>query len=130
MITYRTDAPLDVVTFRDLVKRTTLNRDLDDDAKGQRMLDNADFLYTAWDGDRVVGFIRGLTDYGDVVYVADLGIDQEYWRQGIGKSLLSLIDQELGTKMHVVLLASELAADYYAKVGFAKHPRGYIKSPK
>ena len=130
MITYRTDAPLDVVTFRDLVKRTTLNRDLDDDAKVQRMLDNADFLYTAWDGDRVVGFIRGLTDYGDVVYVADLGIDQEYWRQGIGKSLLNLIDQELGTKMHVVLLASELAADYYAKVGFAKHPRGYIKGPK
>ena len=130
MITYRTDAPLDVVTFRDLVKRTTLNRDLDDDAKVQRMLDNSDFLYTAWDGDRVVGFIRGLTDYGDVVYVADLGIDQEYWRQGIGKRLLNLIDQELGTKMHVVLLASELAADYYAKVGFTKHPRGYIKSPK
>jgi GNAT superfamily N-acetyltransferase len=115
--------------FKDLIRRTTLNRQLDDDHKLQRMLDNADFLYTAWDGAQPVGFVRGLSDYGDVTYVADLGVDQNYWRQGIGKQLLALIDRELGTGMHTVLLASELAADYYAKVGFTKDPRGYIKNP-
>lgn len=129
MITYRTDSQLDTTTFKDLIQRTTLRRRLNDDALLQRMLDNADFLYTAWDGDRVVGFTRGLTDYGDVTYVADLGIDQEYWHQGIGKQLLGLIDQQLGPNLHTVLVASKLAENYYEKMGYVKDPRGYVKNP-
>ncbi|GAX01328.1 GNAT family N-acetyltransferase [Secundilactobacillus silagei] len=129
IIEYKNDVKLDVPTFRDLIKRTTLNRQLDDDDKLQRMIDNADFLYTAWDGDQVVGYTRGLTDYGDVTYVADLGIDQVYWHQGIGRHLLQMIDAQFGEKLHTVLFASKLAENYYAKVGYTKSDRGYTKSP-
>jgi len=129
-ITYRKYATLSISDFRDLIVRTQLNRDVDDEEKLRKMRDNADFLYTAWDGQKVVGYIRGLTDDADVLYIADLGIDKDYWRQGIGRQLLKMIDEGIGAHVHQVLLASELAAGYYSKVGFTKDTRGYMRQPK
>lgn len=127
MIEYRTDEKINVLTFKELITRTTLHRRLDDLVRLQNMLDHADFMYTAWDDSQVIGYIRGLTDYGDVTYIADLGIDKKYWHQGIGTKLLALVEQELGTDLNTVLVASQLAENYYEKVGFTKTTRGYLK---
>jgi N-acetylglutamate synthase-like GNAT family acetyltransferase len=129
-IKYEKEELLTIPTFRDLIKRTTLNRDVTDDDKLLNERDNSDFFYTAWDGDEVVGYVRGLTDYADVLYVADLGVDKAYWHQGIGRELMAMVDAGIGQHLHQVLLASEYAADYYAKLGFTKVPRGYIKQPQ
>ncbi|KRN03360.1 hypothetical protein FD13_GL000144 [Levilactobacillus senmaizukei DSM 21775 = NBRC 103853] len=129
MIEYKVDKMLDVATFKDLILRAKIHRQTNDDAKLQRMLDNANYLFTAWDGDQVVGYTRGLTDYADAVYVADLAVDEHYRYQGIGRHLLELVDQEVGHSIHSVLFASELAKDFYAKIGYTKDPRGYVKNP-
>lgn len=130
MIEFQTKKELNVATFKDLIQRTKLHRQLNNEDKLQKMITNADFLYTAWNGKKVVGYVRGLTDYADVVYVADLGVDENYRHQGIGKGLLKLIDENLGQELHSVLLASEYAKDYYAKVGYEKDNRGYVKNPQ
>lgn len=130
MIEFKTKKELDEATFKDLIIRTKLHRQLNNDDKLQKMIENADFLYTAWDGEKVVGYVRGLSDYADMIYVADLGVDENYRHQGIGKGLLKLVDENLGKELHSVLLASEYAKDYYAKVGYIKDERGYIKNPQ
>ncbi|WP_125544776.1 GNAT family N-acetyltransferase [Levilactobacillus lindianensis] len=130
MITYQMDAKLDAANFKDLLVRTELHRQINDDQKLQGMLDHADFLYTAWDGDKVVGYVRGLTDYADVIYIADLAVDADYRHQGIARHLLGMVQDQLGQTLHTVLLASLYAKDFYAKIGFTKDSRGYVKNPQ
>lgn len=129
MITYQTDQKLDVATFKDLILRAKIHRQTNDHAKLQRMLTNADFLFTAWDGDEVVGYVRGITDYADAVYVSDLAVDDQHRYAGIGRRLLEMVDEQVGHELHSVLFASEYAKDFYGKIGYMKDPRGYVKNP-
>lgn len=116
--------------FKAIIERSGLHRQTDDQKKLQNMLMNASILISAWDENTIVGYIRVLTDYGDVAYVADLAVDKNYWNKGIGRNLMSELEAVLGDRIHIVLLASELAKDYYEKIGFSHDPRGYVKVPK
>ncbi len=127
MITYRTDRHITTAQLRQVYEAAGLHRRLDE-SRLAAAIAGADFLLTAWDDERLVGACRGLTDYADVIYIADLAVDQTYAKQGIGRQLLQLVDELSGGDLNQVLLASAVAADYYAKVGFTKHPRGYFKA--
>ncbi|MEY2373982.1 GNAT family N-acetyltransferase [Lentilactobacillus buchneri] len=128
-ITYSMTKTMRVSDYQDIVTRAKLHRQLNDETKIYNMLQHADYLFTAWDGDKLVGFSRGMTDYGDMVYVGDLGVDENYRKLGIGHHLLDMVSEKFGSGMHVGLFASEMAKDYYEKVGFTKDPRGYMKNP-
>ncbi|OLQ38379.1 hypothetical protein ATX28_09190 [Oenococcus oeni] len=128
-ITY-SDKKISVDELCDVIKRSTLKRQIENKQKIKNMLEHADFLYTAWDGNKIVGYTRGITDYGDVVFIDDLGIDKEYWHKGIGSHLIKMVIEKFGNDIHIVLVASKLARDYYAKLGFIRDERGYVKSPE
>lgn len=129
MIEYKTNEPITVEQFATIIQKTGLTRRLDDKERLEKMMTHADFLITAWIDDQIVGFARGLSDYSSVVYVADLGVAKNQWNKGIGKGLMAQVIDYVGEDTHIVLLASKLAADYYAKLGFIKDPRGYVKLP-
>ncbi|MDP1957647.1 MAG: GNAT family N-acetyltransferase, partial [Rhodocyclaceae bacterium] len=90
------------------------------------MLKHADLTITAWDGARLVGIARTLTDFSYVAYLADLAVDAAYQRHGIGKRLIRETKQRLGRECMIVLLAAPMANDYYAKVGFTHNPRAWM----
>src|SRR5580698_4388012 len=89
-IQYRDDASLTVSMAIDLYNRSRLGKrrpvHRPDIFKG--MLDNATLTVTAWDGGRLVGISRSLTDFTYVAYLADLAVDADYQKSGIGRTLI------------------------------------------
>jgi len=127
-ILYRDDVSLGVEEAIDLYRRSTLGerRPVDRPEDFAAMLAHANLTMSAWLGDRLVGVARTLTDFAYVAYLADLAVDAELQRQGIGKRLVEETRRRLGPRCTIVLLAAPKAADYYAKIGFEHHPRAWV----
>ena len=71
-----------------------------------KMLEHGNLTISAWDGDRLVGISRALTDFAYCCYLSDLAVDQAYQRHGIGKEMLALTRRELGDQVALILLAA------------------------
>ena len=128
MITYHIDRPLTPAVFIDLLVRSTLGerRPIADAEAIAGMLAHADLTVTAWDGERLVGVARSVTDFTYCCYLSDLAVDVAYQRQGIGVELIAHTQAQLGPRCNIILLAAPAAADYYGHVGFEHHPRCWI----
>lgn len=116
--------------FVDLLNRSTLGerRPVDDPKSITAMLRHANLLCTAWDGDKLVGVARSLTDFEFCCYLSDLAIDEAYQKRGIGKELIALTKSRLGNKAKIILLAAPKAEGYYPKIGFDAHHSAWILS--
>jgi GNAT superfamily N-acetyltransferase len=127
-IQYHTDRAISEAEFVDLLRRSTLaeRRPVDDPKCIQAMLRHADLLCTAWDGPRLVGVARSVTDFEYCCYLSDLAVDQAYQKRGIGKKLIELTQSKLGARANLILLAAPKAVDYYPKIGFDAHPSAWI----
>ncbi|OGA43204.1 MAG: GNAT family N-acetyltransferase [Betaproteobacteria bacterium RIFCSPLOWO2_12_FULL_63_13] len=127
-IAYRDDAKISVDAAIDLYRRSTLGerRPIDRPDIFECMISNASLIVTAWHGERLVGISRSLTDFAYVAYLADLAVDSDYQRRGIGKQLIEETKQRLGSECMIVLLAAPMANGYYPKIGFEHNPRAWM----
>lgn len=127
-ITYKNDADISVDQALALFQASTLGerRPVSRPDIFAGMLKHADVLVSAWDGDRLVGIARTLTDFSYVAYLADLAVDRDYQRLGIGKRLLAETKKALAEECMIVLLAAPKANDYYPALGFEHNPRAWI----
>ena len=128
MIRYSTSEAISVEAFVDVLKRSTLGerRPVDDADVMEAMLSKADVIATAWDGDLLVGVARCLTDFAYCCYLSDLAVDVGYQHQGIGKQLVATARSVLAENCKIILIAAPAAVDYYAKIGFTKHPSAWV----
>lgn len=133
MVTYlRTDAlTVDINQARELYRASTLGerRPIDDDARFTAMVRNANLIFTAWDGELLVGIARSLSDFAHCTYLADLAVRVSHQRQGIGKELMRLTQEAGGAGTNLILLAAPAAVDYYPRVGFTNHPSAWWLRP-
>lgn len=90
------------------------------------MLRHADLLCTAWDGDKLVGVARSVTDFEFCCYLSDLAVDETYQKCGIGRELIALTKSRLGSKAFIILLAAPKAEGYYPKIGFEPHRSAWV----
>ena len=120
--------PLTPEQFLDLLNRSTLGerRPIDDPDTIAGMVANADITLSAWDGDKLIGVARSVTDFAYCCYLSDLAVDAAYQRQGIGVELMARTQAMLGPKCKMILLAAPAAADYYGHVGFDHYPRCWV----
>lgn len=127
-IEYRDDADIGVQAAIDLYKRSTLGerRPVDRPDIFEGMLENANLTVSAWSGKRLVGIARSLTDFTYVAYLADLAVDAEYQKRGIGKRLIEETRRRLKPECMIVLLAAPKANEYYPKLGFEHNPRAWV----
>ena len=105
-ITYHTNQPVTAEAVADIFRRSGIRRPFDDLPRIQSMLDNANLTVTAWDGDRLVGVGRALTDFSFCCYLSDLAVDREYQRQGIGREIIAQVQGALGDESMLLLLAA------------------------
>lgn len=117
-ITYRTDAIVTAAAVADVFRSSGIRRPIDDLQRIQRMIDNADVMLTAWDGDRLVGVARTLTDWTYCAYLSDLAVRAEYQRRGIGKELMARLRAALGPEVMLLLLSAPNAMSYYPHTGY------------
>jgi predicted N-acetyltransferase YhbS len=120
IISYRINDPISPKQFADLIQRSGLRRPVDSLDRLAQMLEHANLTITAWDGDKLVGISRSLTDFSYCCYLSDLAVDREYQRQGIGQELVRRTQETLGDEVMILLLASPEAMEYYPHIGFEK----------
>ncbi|WP_371825256.1 GNAT family N-acetyltransferase [Paenibacillus soyae] len=103
-----------------------IKRPSDDLARIQKMIDSATLIVSAWDGEKLVGLARALTDYSYCCYLSDLAVDGSYQKHGIGNELVSRIQNQIGEQCSLVLLSAPGALDYYPKLGFEKADNAFV----
>jgi len=124
---YSVERAVSTEQFIDVLKRSTLaqRRPVDDPECIASMLQHANLLCTAWDGDELVGIARSVTDFSYCCYLSDLAVDAAYQRRGIGKELIRATQSRLGPRCRIILLAAPQAVGYYPAIGFAQHPSAW-----
>jgi GNAT superfamily N-acetyltransferase len=127
MISYSNQVSITAKQAIDLYERSTLGerRPINNVTTFELMLKNANLIVTAWDDDKLIGISRSLTDFAYVAYLADLAVDEQYQRIGIGKQLIEETKARLGPECMIVLLAAPKANAYYEHLGFEHNPRAW-----
>ena len=118
-IVYSLEPDLPVEEFRDILIASTLaeRRPVDDAARLEKMLRQADLIVTAREGARLVGISRAITDFSYCCYLSDLAVDVEYQRQGIGRRLIEETRARAGESATLILISAPAAEGYYPKIG-------------
>lgn len=124
-INYRVNAGISSGQFIDVLNRSTLGqrRPVEDLECIDGMVRNANLMVTAWDGDKLVGVARSVTDFHYACYLSDLAVDVAYQRMGIGRALIAHTQKKLGPRCKIRLISAPGAADYYPKIGFVRNTK-------
>lgn len=72
----------------------------------------------AWDGERLIGFTRALSDGVHRAYIEDVVIDPDYRGQGIGEQLVASLVDALGDVHIVSLFCEPERVPFYSRNGF------------
>jgi GNAT superfamily N-acetyltransferase len=126
MIDYQTNAPITPAQLADVFVRSGIRRPTDDLERMGRFIEHANLMLTAWDGDRLVGVARSLTDFCYCCYLSDLAVDRAYQKKGIGRELVQRTRAAIGDSAMLLLLAAPEAMEYYPKLGMEAVTNGWI----
>ena len=126
-ITYIAQPIITAQDFIDILDKSTLGlrRPLQDLAAMQMMFDHGNVYVGAYDGDKLVGLARVMTDFVFTSYLSDLAIDEAYQHRGIGKQLIIEVKKFL-PRAKIILLAAPAAEGYYPKIGMRNHGHCYV----
>lgn len=127
-IEYKINTPLTTEQFIELLRDSTLagRRPVDDRECMAGMVNNSNLMVTAWDGERLVGIARSMTDFHYACYLSDLAVHEKYQRCGIGRKLQRLTRDQLGPQCKLILVAAPDANSYYEHIGFTNNPRCWV----
>lgn len=112
MINYSATVKISSQQLIELFEDSGIQRPTNDKLRVSRMINNANLLYTAWDGETLVGVARGFSDQAYCCYLSDLAIKKDYQKQGIGQQLIQKIHSDLGPNISLVLTAAPTAKGY------------------
>ncbi|WP_410511869.1 GNAT family N-acetyltransferase [Paenibacillus sp. BR2-3] len=125
-ITYKINTPLEAAEVAEIFISSGIKRPVDDLDRIEKMIQHADILVSAWDGDQPVGIARAITDFAYCCYLSDLSVRQDYQKLGIGKGLVNVVHEHIGEEVMLLLLAAPAAMEYYPKIGFDKLDNAFM----
>ena len=79
---------------------------------------NYETVYSAWDGDKLVGMICTMDDGVMTAYIHYLLVDPDYHGQTIGRTLVEMTKEKYKDYLRVVLISYKKEAHFYEKCGF------------
>ena len=88
----------------------------------EKAVNNCLNVWTAWDGDKLVGLARVVGDGYTIIYIQDILILKDYQKRGIGSKILKLILKKYESVRQIILLTddTEKTVNYYKKNGLVK----------
>ena len=79
---------------------------------------NFDTVYSAWDGNKLVGMICAMDDGIMNAYVHYLLVDPDYHGKTIGRTLVDMIKQKYTDYMRIAVIAYDDEIHFYENCGF------------
>jgi GNAT superfamily N-acetyltransferase len=124
-IEYRLNALVEAAEVAELFRKAGMRRPFDDIDRIGAMLANANHTLTAWDGDKLVGIARSITDFVYCCYLSDLTVDPEYQGRGIGRELVWRTKQSVGEQVTLHLFSVPNAMEFYRHIGMENLTNGF-----
>ena len=81
---------------------------------------NFETVYSAWNGDELVGLICAMDDGIMTAYIHYLLVKPEYQSKGIGKELVLMVKKHYDDYLRIVIVAYDDEIDFYENCGFEK----------
>ncbi len=115
----KVNAPITVSQLRELYEVSDFVREKlrDSDSRLQTMLDHTQLIISLWDGSKLIGLARCLTDYEVSCYLSEIVVSPEYRGQGLGQRLMRAIRNCLDDRVTLVLRAEHSAIGFYERIG-------------
>lgn len=88
----------------------------------RRSFENSAVVAFAWDGDRIIGKARALSDGVCNAYVVDVWTHSDYRRRGIASRLMRLLAEGLDGQ-HIYLFTDD-AEEFYHQLGYRRQGVG------
>jgi GNAT superfamily N-acetyltransferase len=130
VISYKVNAKIEAHQLSEVFRDSGIRRPYDDLNRMKKMLENANLLVTAWDGDLLVGVARALTDYSYCCYLSDLAVIKSYQNNGIGHELVEQVQKQVGDESMLLLISAPEAIDFYPKIGFTNIENAFLINRK
>lgn len=120
LLELRRDAQFDVAELRRLFGAAGLGRRLRDSHElTERMLAGSTETVSAWDGERLVGFARIISDEATNGYISTVAVAPRWQDRGLGTRLMTaLMDGRDGLKL--TLDARDGSTRFYERLGFSR----------
>jgi N-acetylglutamate synthase-like GNAT family acetyltransferase len=125
-IIYKLDIIPSVDEIIEVYESSGIKRPTSDKERIAAMYAHSNLIATAWHESKLVGVSRALTDFCYCCYLSDLAVRKDYQKLGIGKKLIDITKEKIGSKTALILLSAPNAMEYYPKVGFEKIENGFI----
>ena len=81
---------------------------------------NFETVYTAWDGEKLIGLICAMDDGIMTAYIHYLLVNPAYHNMGIGKQLVEMMKEKYKYYLRIVIVAYNEEAGFYESRGFKK----------
>ena len=79
---------------------------------------NYETVFSAWDGDKLVGLVSVMDDGALNAYIHYLLVDPDYQGYSIGKNLIEMVKEQYKDYLHVCVIAYNTAVKFYERCGF------------
>lgn len=85
-----------------------------------RAMKNYETVFSAWDGDKLIGMICAMDDGSMNAYIHYLLVDPGYHGQTIGRALVGMVKEKYSDYLRLVVIAYNAELSFYENCGFTK----------
>ena len=119
MVDYSFDREIGLEQLQDLLRQTGWANQRSVEGI-QTMLDGTPLTLGAWEGDRLVGFVRVITDGIYRALIDDVVVEESKRGTGIGSELMQRITERLAEVEEVFLRCGEQVVPFYERHGYER----------
>lgn len=81
---------------------------------------NYETVYTAWEGDKLIGLVSAMDDGVMTAYIHYLLVRPEYQGRGIGRELMRITTEHYKDYLRILLVAYGNEVNFYKRCGFTQ----------
>ena len=94
----------------------------------KRMMENTDYVFSAWDDRRLIGFARVLTDRIYRATLWDVVVHSDYQGQRVGEALMkTILSHPVLSKIQKFWLNTRDKQAFYERFGFTRSDQGMVR---
>lgn len=122
----RKDVLVDPAGLGELFRAVGWYRRVADSGRLARMVEGSTEMVSAWEGERMVGFARALSDEAFNGYIGSVAVHPRWQGKGLGQRLIRAL-LENNEQVRFILTAVDGLEGFYAGLGFEPDPHAMVR---